>query len=251
MHRFYLPPNECACGEPLLRGREAHHARDVLRLTHGQRVQALDGAGHILECELARIGREEARLRVLERHEVPPPPFRVSLLQAIPKGRMMEDIIEKAVELGAHRVTPLLAERVVVRLSADEADTRAARWRQTAIEAIKQSGNPWLPEVETPLTPAAFLARREEFDLMLIGSLLDPPCHLRDRIQAFKQQRGRLPITVAVWIGPEGDFTPGEVELAKAAGAQPISLGRLVLRCETAALYCLSVLNHELTSTAG
>jgi 16S rRNA (uracil1498-N3)-methyltransferase len=169
----------------------------------------------------------------------------------VPKGRTFEDIIEKATELGVSRIVPLLAERVVTRIEPEAVEAKLARWRQTAIEAIKQSGNPWLPKIDLPVAPAAFASAREGFDLAIIGSLLDPPQHLREHFRAFHQAHGRRPSSVAVWIGPEGDFTPAEIELAKSAGSLPVSLGSIILRCETAAICCLSAVRHELTAPVG
>jgi 16S rRNA (uracil1498-N3)-methyltransferase len=247
MHRFHLPPEQCQSPSLTLKDREAHHALHVLRLEPRARVLVLDGAGLELACVVTDAGRELVRLEVRERRKVPPLPFQITLLQAIPKGRLIEDIIEKATELGVARIVPLLAERVLTHLGAGEVETKVSRWRQTAVEAIKQCGNAWLPAIETPLNPRAFLERKETFDLALLGSLADAPCHLRTRLQTFRERHRRPPRSVCIWIGPEGDFTPAEVDLTKAGGALPISLGRLVLRCETAALYCLSVLHHELT----
>jgi 16S rRNA (uracil1498-N3)-methyltransferase len=115
-----------------------------------------------------------------------------------------------------------------------------------AVEAIKQCGAAWLPKIEAPVTPAQFLARKEIFDLSLIGSLQKERRHPRECLQEFQAKHGQLPQSVGVWIGPEGDFTLEELDAIQAAGALPVSLGRLVLRVETAAIYCLSILNYEL-----
>jgi len=137
---------------------------------------------------------------------------------------------------------------VVTRIEPEAVEGKLARWRQTAVEAIKQSGNAWLPRIDPPVTPAAVAAAKEGFDLAVIGSLLDPPRHLKERFDSFQKTHGRRPSSVAVWIGPEGDFTPAEIAMAKSAGALPISLGSIVLRCETAAIYCLSALRNELSA---
>src|SRR5439155_15904498 len=106
-----------------------------------------------------------------------------------------------------------------------------------AIEAIKQCGNPWLPRVEPPLTPAAFLARQEQFELPLIASLQGETRHPRQYFEAFREKHAREPRSICIWVGPEGDFTPEEIHAVKSAGASPITLGPLVLRTETAAIY--------------
>ena len=251
MHRFYLPPGRSPSIGLTLEDREAHHAIHVLRLGRGQRVSLLDGAGQDWLCEVAGVERDRVRLRVVERRQAPPWPHQITLLQAVPKGRLFEDIIQKATELGVHRIVPLLSGRVVMHLDVEGVRTRTDRWRQAAVEAIKQCGNAWLPRLEPPVTPEAFLGRKEPFDLAVIASLADAPRHLRTHIEAFRQRCQRAPFSICVWVGPEGDFTPAELEMARTAGVQPISLGRLVLRCETAAIYCLSVLNHELTAPSG
>ena len=121
------------------------------------------------------------------------------------------------------------------------------KWQQVAIEAIKQCGAAWLPEDRGTGDSPEFLARKEKFDLSLVGSLQKERRHPRESFQEFEAKHGRLPQSVGVWIGPEGDFTPAELKAIQAAGALPISLGRLVLRVETAAIYCLSILNYELS----
>ena len=96
------------------------------------------------------------------------------------------------------------------------------------------------------MTLKNYLARREKFDLPLVASLQDDIRHPREFIQQFRNDHKRLPVTACVWIGPEGDFSPAEMNLIKTEGALPITLGRLVLRSDTAAIYSLSVLNYEL-----
>ena len=248
MHRFYLPPEEC-CGNVLsLSGREAHHALHVLRVRESERVVVLDGAGQLLECGVARCQRNSVALNILERKTIPPLPCAITLLQAIPKGKIIESIIQKAAELGVRRIVPILSERVVTQLDSESAEAKAEKWQQVAIEAIKQSGNPWLPGVELPLTPKAFLARHEAFDLPLVGCLESDSRHPREWFEKFRAEHKRNPKTAGVWVGPEGDFTPAEYEMLKSGGVLPITLGPLVLRVETAATYCLSVLNYEMNA---
>ncbi|MFO1475888.1 MAG: RsmE family RNA methyltransferase [Verrucomicrobiota bacterium] len=250
MHRFHLPPGECAVDAPVLAGPEAHHARHVLRLRNGDSLTLLDGAGADVLCEITDARADRLHLRVLERRFVPPLPWQVTLCQALPKGKLFETILQKAVELGVHRIVPLVTDRTVSRPDEDSAASKTARWRQTAIEAIKQSGSAWLPIIDPPATPAEVLARREPVDLALVGSLRSDARHPRDYFRAWREQHGRPPRSAAVWVGPEGDFTPAELDSLQAAGVRPITLGRLVLRSDTAAVCCLSVLNHELSDPA-
>ncbi len=247
MHRFYLPPEASKDKMLLLSERESHHARNVLRVREGERLIVLDGAGAELLCEV-RLQGEQLALLVAQRNTVPALSHQITLLQAVPKGRIIESIIQKATELGVHRIVPLLSDRVTTQLDDESASARAEKWRLTAIEAIKQCGSAWLPHVEPPVSPREYLARGEKFELSLVASLQSDRRHPRECVQAFFREHRRLPKTVCIWVGPEGDFTPAEMNAIKSAGALPITLGRLVLRSETAAVYALSVLNYELQS---
>lgn len=245
MHRFYLPPENCAGNSLRLDGREAHHALKVLRVKYGELVGVLDGAGNEFLCTVENCSRDAVTLSVSLKNFKPPPSCRITLLVAIPKGKIIEGIIQKSVELGAHRIVPVLSERVVAQLDGESAEHKRGKWRAVAIEAVKQCGAAWLPEIEAPLTIEQFLARKEKFDLSLVGSLQKERRHPREVFREFEKAGGRLPKSAGVWIGPEGDFTLDELNAIQHSGALPISLGKLVLRVETAAIYCLSILNYE------
>ncbi|HEX9045916.1 MAG TPA: RsmE family RNA methyltransferase [Verrucomicrobiae bacterium] len=248
VHRFYLPPEYCRGDALQLAGREAHHALHVLRVQRGETITVLDGAGGDLACTVENTGKDSLSLKVRDRKQQPALPCSITLLVAIPKGKIIEDIIQKAVELGVRRIVPLLTERVVTQLDRDGAESKREKWQQAAVEAIKQCGAAWLPIVERPQTIGDFLARKEAIEIALVGSLQTARRHPRHWISEFQKQHGRLPSTAAVWIGPEGDFTLGELQTIEAAGAKPITLGTLTLRVETAAIYCLSFLSYELQS---
>jgi 16S rRNA (uracil1498-N3)-methyltransferase len=247
MHRFYLSPAEVKAGPVTLAGREAHHALHVLRLRRGDQMTVLDGTGREFLCAVENFDRDKIQLALLETKTIPAPPCSITLLQAVPKGKIIESIVQKATELGVARIVPLLTERVVMDLDDKHAARKAEKWQQVAIEAIKQCGTAWLPRVEAPMTPKEFLARGEKFEMPIIASLQPGAQHPRQYFQKFQSQHGHKPQSACVWIGPEGDFTPEEVAAITAAGALPITLGRLVLRVETAATYCLSILNYEVS----
>jgi 16S rRNA (uracil1498-N3)-methyltransferase len=248
LHRFYLPPPNCRGDVLQLDGREAHHALRVLRLKASDEALVLDGAGNEFICVVENAGRDGLSLRVEKRNFAPPPPCPITLVVGIPKGKIIEGIIQKSVELGARTIVPLLTERVITRLDEKSAGEKREQWRQVAIEAMKQCGAAWLPEIKMPATIEHFLARKEKAELQLVGSLQKERQHPREVFREFEQANSRLPQSAAVWIGPEGDFTTDELKSIQNAGAQPISLGQLVLRVETAAIYCLSILNCELNS---
>jgi 16S rRNA (uracil1498-N3)-methyltransferase len=247
MHRFYLPPESCRGPALRLDGREAHHALHVLRLKSGECVNVLDGAGNEFFCAVENAAKDSVTLAVQKKKSTPAPPCSITLLVAVPKSKIIEGIIQKAVELGASRIVPLLTERVVTQLDGEGAAGKREKWQQVAIEAIKQCGAAWLPKVEAPQTISEFLARGEKIELPLVGSLQTERRHPRIWFEQFQQRHGRLPHSVGVWIGPEGDFTLDELQTIETAGAKPITLGALTLRVETAAIYCLSFLNYELS----
>ncbi len=232
-----------------LEGSEAHHAAQVLRVRVGERITILDGAGHEFLCEIRNVSRKRVAMSVQQKNFTPPLPCQLTLLQAVPKGKIIETIIQKATELGVARIVPVLSERVTTQLDDEAAVDKLAKWHNVAIEAIKQCGQPWLPRIDPPVSPKELLTRGEKFDLPLIASLQSDSRHPREYFQSFFSDQKRLPRTVGIWVGPEGDFTPAEMSAIKSAGALPISLGRLVLRCETAAIYCLSILNYELQTS--
>lgn len=246
MHRFQLPPERCRGSTFTLTEGEAHHAARVLRVQTGERVTVLDGAGGEFLCEVGEMTKREVTLRVIEKKVHRATSCQITLLLAIPKGRIIESIIEKATELGTHRIVPLLTERVTTRLDEASAADKGAKWQHVAVEAIKQCGSAWLPKVEPPVALKEFLARGEKCDLALVGALQSAAHHPREYLREFETLHGARPRSAAIWIGPEGDFTSAELAAIQGAGAKPITLGPLVLRVETAAIYCLSFLNYEL-----
>jgi 16S rRNA (uracil1498-N3)-methyltransferase len=247
MRRFYLPPHECRSDLLILTGAEARHAAAVLRLRPGEDAAILDGEGREFSCRVEKVEQTRIQLKILKTSLSPAPVCQITLVQAIPKGKILESIIQKATELGVWRIVPLLSERVTTHLEGESVERKADKWRQTAVEAIKQCGQRWLPKVEPPTTLPSLLARAETFDLALVGSLQEGARHPRDYFLSYEREKRRHPSSVVAWIGPEGDFSPVEVEAIQKSGAKPMTLGPLILRSETAALYTLSIINYELS----
>jgi 16S rRNA (uracil1498-N3)-methyltransferase len=246
MHRFYVAPEEWNADTLALTGPEAHHCRTVLRLEAGDKVVLFNGRGREVTAEISSIGSGEIRLRKLHEAQTPPLRCQITLAQAIPKGKNMDLIVQKAVEIGAAEIAPILSDRTVVRLDDDSASAKQAKWQTVAVEAAKQCGQNWLPQVHAPQTMAQFFAEQRRFDLQLIGSLQSDAMHLKKILAQYEGEHSDRPATVLMVVGPEGDFTPAELALARSHGCRPITLGPIVLRVETAAIYCLSVLSYEL-----
>ncbi len=246
MHRFYIRPEAWRLDNLRLDPAQAHHCLDVVRLKTGDRVVVFNGMGAEATVEITGIDKHEVGLKHLHHSVSPRLPCAITLGQAIPKGKQMDLIVQKATELGAAAVAPLLSERTVVQLDAEEAGSRREKWTLTAIEAAKQCGQNWLPEIHTPSRLKPFLESRHSFDLLLIASLQSDSVHLKSVLAEYQSGARKKPEKVLILIGPEGDFTPAESALARGSGCRPITLGPIILRTETAALYCLSVLSYEL-----
>ena len=246
MHRFYLPPEKWKAAALALTGSEAHHARNVLRVEPGSRVVVFDGHGREITAAVVDSAPAAVQLRKIDEARTPPLRCRITLGQAIPKGKNMDLIVQKAVEIGASEIAPLVSDRTVVRLDRDDAAQKEKKWQTVAIEAAKQCGQNWLPRVHAPRTVAEFFSDAPQHDLRLVGSLQPDALHLKQILSDYEMQRRERPTSVLVLVGPEGDFTPAELNVARSNGCRPITLGPIVLRVETAAIYCLSVLSYEL-----
>jgi 16S rRNA (uracil1498-N3)-methyltransferase len=244
--RVFCLPSVTDPKEIVLSTEESHHLVAVNRAKAGDTVVAFDGRGSEWICDLAEAEKRAARLRVRFAQKAKALPWTIALGQALPLGGAMDAIVRKATEIGASLIVPLESERTQVHLDAGRSDRKIEKWQTAALEAAKQCGNPWLPEIG-PVTPAsAFMGSVQGYDLKLIASLQPGARSLKEVLAQFRSAHGRSPAKVLWLVGPEGDFTPAEMSLSKSTGFEPISLGPLVLRCETAAVYALSVLSYEL-----
>jgi 16S rRNA (uracil1498-N3)-methyltransferase len=248
MHRFYISPESWDPGALTLTGSEAHHARDVLRMKSGDKLVLFNGDGHEITAEIVDVSADEILLRKLHEAETLPLRCRIVLGQAIPKGKNIELIVQKAVEIGAAEIAPIISDRTIVQVDSESAAQKQSKWQQIAIEAAKQCGQNWLPRVHTPRKLGDFFSKASEqaFDLRLIGSLQPDAQHLKKILAEYSNEHRNRPRSVLMLIGPEGDFTPAELSLARRHGCQPITLGPIILRVETATIYCLSILSYEL-----
>ncbi|AWI09405.1 RsmE family RNA methyltransferase [Ereboglobus luteus] len=251
--RSYCPsPADAAnATELLLSAEESHHLVAVNRARRGDPVIAFDGHGREWTCELARDSKNAAVLKVLSSRQAAAFPFRITLAQALPKGPSMDAIVRKATEIGAARIVPLESERTQVHFDSKREDKKTDKWRVAALEAAKQCGNPWLPEIQPVQNATAFMRASATpgagYDLRLIASLHEGARTLKTILADFRAaHENNAPRNVLWLIGPEGDFSPAEMDAARGAAIEPVTLGPLVLRCETAAVYALSILSYEL-----
>ena len=236
MARFYLPPSAWLT-EPALSGDEARHLSQVLRIKPGDSVIVFDGHGRRAAAEVLSVSRDRVPLKLGEVLPSRAPLPAITLAQAIPKGKNMDLIVQKSVELGIAAIQPLVTRYTVVQ----PGDGKSEKWRRNALEACKQCGQDTLPEIAEPLAFDRWIATQADAPgLKLIASLAPGARPFRS---VLRDHPGTIQATLLV--GPEGDFSAEETSAALAAGFLPISLGSIVLRVETATLYCLSALRYE------
>lgn len=237
MPRFYLPPAAWKAEPPTLTGDEARHLSQVLRLQSGDAITVFDGCGRRAAAAILTVARDRVTLQLGPPLPVTPIQPAITLAQAIPKGKNMDLIVQKAVELGIATLQPLITRHTIVH----PGEGKAEKWRRTALEACKQCGQDTLPAIAEPLAFTAWLpAGAGAPGLKVIASLAPGARPLR---QILRDHPGTTSATLL--IGPEGDFSAQETAAALAAGFLPVSLGEIVLRVETATLFCLSALRYE------
>jgi 16S rRNA (uracil1498-N3)-methyltransferase len=245
MHRHYLEPARFSRETLVLEREEARHLQSVLRVRDGEVVELFDGCGQTVRVRVSSTGRHTLQLT----REAPPtchapPACRLVLFACISKGKRMDWTIEKGVELGVSRIIPVLSERTIVRLDEEGAEGRADRWQRVAVEAARQCGTPWLPAVDPPRPFAAIPPLVAACAPVLVAALTPAARPLRQVLAALRTPRPP-PVTIGWFVGPEGDFTPQELDRLQEAGALPVSCGPQILRTETAALWGLCVLGAE------
>lgn len=236
--RFHLPASDWTTPHLTLTGDEAQHCSRVMRKQPGDIIEIFDGAGRVAVSEITHVTKSTVQARINSEIRTAPFQCSVHLLPALIKAEPFEWLLEKAVELGAASIQPVITERTVIHLDAAQTEKKLAKWRRHMIESAKQCHTPFVPELHAPIAFAASL--KFQTDFKLIPALSEHTRTLKQALPASK------PSSVTVLIGPEGDFTAAEEAQAFAAGFMPVTLGPLVLRAETAAIATLAILGHEL-----
>ena len=244
--RFYAPPSAFTLDKKRVRlsAEEARHARNVLRLQRGDEVYVFNGEGREYRCVIAQIDRESAELDLIEQVEPagPESPLYLTLAVALLKGEKFDLVVQKAAELGASRIVPVVTARADIRIrDADDSRRRVMRWQRIALEAAKQSGRARLMEVSEPVA----------FD-----SLIMNPAHDGELRLMFAERAGtsfdelltslhsRSAKLIAL-VGSEGGWTNEEIGVALDAGWKIVTLGGRILRAETAAIVVAALLQHR------
>lgn len=232
--RCFLPSDKWNLPTVSLSKREAHHLTRVLRAAPGVSLALFDGKGREGTAQVCRVHRDGVELVFEAKRHVPPPLWDVTLGVAIPKRGKLDEIVDEATQLGAARILPILTARGIVRIPLQESSKKQKRLTQIAIEAGKQSETSWVPEILPVWRFEEVLSSFSDYDRVLIGAVQGPHERLADLLAPPTVRR------ILLLIGPEGDFTPEEMERSVQRGAHPISLGPTVLRVKTAALCFLA-----------
>lgn len=243
MYQFFIESSAVSGENIVITGADVNHIKNVLRMRIGEKIAAVEKAAEKKYlCEIREIEDERVVCGILSvEEEEAELPVKIFLFQGLPKGDKMELILQKAVELGCFEVIPIVCRRCVVKLDKKKQDSKVQRWRSIAEAAAKQSGRRRIPYVREAMRFSEGLAYAADMDIRLI------PYERADNIEQTRKMLESVKAgqKIAVFIGPEGGFEEEEIEEAKEAGIRPITLGRRILRTETAAITVLSWLMYQ------
>ena len=243
MHRFFVEPHQVAEDTIRIEGTDVNHIKNVLRMKVGDALQISDGHNQQYLCKIASMEATEVVVSIEETLAISTElPSKLYLFQGLPKGDKMEFIIQKAVELGVYEIIPVATKRAVVKLDEKKAAKKVERWNSIAESGAKQSGRNVIPTVMDVMSYNEALGYAKKLDVVFI------PYELAEGMEETRQmiadiRRGQ---SVGIFIGPEGGFEVEEVERAKMQGILPVTLGKRILRTETAGLTMLSILMYHL-----
>ena len=246
MYQFFVEPEQIdvSAKSVIIRGTDVNHIKNVLRMRPGEEVAVSNGIdGKEYRCGILSLEEDCVRLELrFIKEDGVELPAKIYLFQGLPKADKMELIIQKAVELGACQVIPVAMKRCVVRLDEKKADAKIKRWQGIAEAAAKQSKRGVIPTVAPVMSYAQAVKMASGMDLKLV------PYELAEGMEQTKRliQSAKPGQQIAIFIGPEGGFDPEEIRLAMEAGIQPITLGKRILRTETAGFTTIAWLMYQL-----
>ena len=238
MHTFYVPPSQIDAEIAIITGSEQHHLRNVLRITSGETIRIIDGQGNVYTAEtLDTPTNRSASMARIQTHEFQAPLSpTLALFQGLPKNDKMELILQKTTELGVTQIVPLHSEHALQKPS----QNRYERWHRVLISATKQCKRAWLPELSEAQQFEASLAQLEKFPRCLLLSPHTEGQHIKTVLRKTPN-----PNAIALFVGPEGGFSNQEIAAAIESGCVPVTLGRNILRTETAAITAVAVITYE------
>ncbi len=235
MARFFVPTDAIEDTTAVIRGGDVLHITKVLRMKQGDTLTVCDGEKTDYFCEIAQTSKKEIILNILERTDNKcEPDCRVTLYQGVPKGAKMEYLIQKCVEVGIYRIVPVMTERTIAK-----GENKNERWNKVAEEAAKQSGRGIVPEV------LPVMGFDDALDKMAGHEISIMPYEEEENRTLRSVLRGKTPSDIGVMIGPEGGFSENETKKAQEVGAVLVTLGKRILRTETAGMAVLSNIMYE------
>lgn len=247
MHKFFMDQVEMSRDEIRIVGNDVNHIRNVLRLRTGERIMVSNSNGTDYICEIEQLDTEFVRAKIVDiEKNAAELPARIVLFQGLPKSDKMEWILQKAVELGAAEIVPVITKRTVVKVDEKKADKKIARYQAICEAAAKQSGRGIIPTVSSYMTFKEALQAASQLEMVMIPyEEAEGIAYARKVIEEATDKK-----SIGIFIGPEGGFAKEEVELAQGIGAKVITLGNRILRTETAGMTVLSILMFQLEGRA-
>jgi 16S rRNA (uracil1498-N3)-methyltransferase len=247
MHRFFVSEESLQGKQVVFTGRQAHQIRNVLRIKSGDHVIVLDNTGCEYTVVLTKVGRQDVVGEVVSRQQVQAEPrTQITLYQSLLAREKFEWVLQKCTEVGVTKFVPMITGRSIVRRTDAITSRKLSRWRDIITEAAEQSGRGQIPQLDAPVNFVDAVCRLGDFDHCLIGTLGAAGSSVRDILRTGDTE----PATVALFIGPEGGFTDDEIADACSKGATAFSLGKRILRTETAAVVASAVILYELGELA-
>ena len=244
MYQFFVEEGQICGDRIVITGEDVNHIKNVLRMKTGEEIAVSNGVdGREYRCEVAQLLSDEVvcKLRFIKENDVELP-AQVYLFQGLPKADKMELIIQKAVELGVYSVIPVATRRSIVKLDDKKAAAKQNRWQGIAEAAAKQSKRKIIPKIEKVMSFAEALEMAKELEVRLIPyELAEDMSHTKEIIERIREGQ-----KIAIFIGPEGGFDETEIALASEVGVEPITLGKRILRTETAGMTVLAWLMYHL-----
>lgn len=243
MSHFFVNSSQVSGSVLTIVGDDVNHMKNVLRMREGEHFSAADENGMCYECAVETLEKHQVTANILEKKEgVTELSSKIYLFQGLPKSDKMELIIQKAVELGAYQIIPVATKRAIVKLDAKKEASKLKRWQAIAEGAAKQSGRMIIPQISEVKTYGEALQMAKELDVNVI------PYECARGMEGTREIFGSIKpgMSVGIFIGPEGGWEESEVEKAKELNIHPVTLGRRILRTETAGLTTLSILMYLL-----
>ncbi len=246
MSRFFVRPEDISGGKIYITDRgDIHHMKKVLRLAYGDEVDISDGAVWEYRARIEEIGENQAVLTIVDNQKFAREPhIRITLFQGIPKAGKMEGIIQKSVELGVDKIVPVFMERTVV-VDKGNFCKKLERWQKISDEAVKQCKRGMIPQIENSCRFEEALPMLKDYDLILFPYENEENTTIKDCLRGITGS-GESPETVAIIIGPEGGFSDREAVMLDGAGSRRVTLGKTILRTETAGPAAIAMTMYEL-----